>query len=38
MQFRYLPDGGAEYTTSDGDVLDLVAFRERLEALWVAVA
>jgi len=26
MQFSYQPDGGATYRTSDGDVLDMIAF------------
>lgn len=26
MKFTYLPGGGAEYTTVDGDVVDLIAF------------
>jgi phage tail protein X len=26
MRFTYLPNGGASYVTSQGDVLDLIAF------------
>ncbi|MBN9308350.1 MAG: tail protein X [Devosia sp.] len=26
MRFTYLPSGGASYVTSQGDVLDLIAF------------